>query len=260
MAITSEDIQKQSFSIERKGYDIDQVDDFLEHVSVEIDALNTQVANLKSQLEQAQNACEDALSQATRVYAPLSDSPDEQDDPQELRARVLDLENKLAEKSANDTAISQALIVAQRSADDIVANARTQAKTIVEDAHDQASRIVTKAENDRQKVVESTQVLEDAREKTRGSYQQLLNDFITDASHKLAEIEADAPRRRLSSSAAKAPQVAAVTPDVVGQSHKIDAGTDATHDTPKANAASFVDKDFSGFGDADDDFDFDDPE
>ena len=40
MAITAADIQNVSFSIDRKGYDVDEVDVFLEHVADEVDAMN----------------------------------------------------------------------------------------------------------------------------------------------------------------------------------------------------------------------------
>ena len=43
MAITSADIHNQSFSIDRKGYDVDEVDVFLEHVADEIDAMTAQI-------------------------------------------------------------------------------------------------------------------------------------------------------------------------------------------------------------------------
>mgnify|MGYP001028311848 CR=1 FL=1 len=39
MAITSAEIHNQSFSIDRKGYDVDEVDVFLEHVAAEIDGV-----------------------------------------------------------------------------------------------------------------------------------------------------------------------------------------------------------------------------
>ena len=48
MAITSAEIHNQSFSIDRKGYDVDEVDVFLEHVADEIDGLNDQIAQLES--------------------------------------------------------------------------------------------------------------------------------------------------------------------------------------------------------------------
>ncbi|MFR0868018.1 MAG: DivIVA domain-containing protein [Adlercreutzia sp.] len=51
MAITASDIHNQSFSIDRKGYDVDEVDVFLEHVADEIDILNDTIAHLQDQLE-----------------------------------------------------------------------------------------------------------------------------------------------------------------------------------------------------------------
>ena len=56
MAITSADIQNQSFAIDRKGYMVDEVDDFLERVADEIDELNNTVADLQRQLEDAGDA------------------------------------------------------------------------------------------------------------------------------------------------------------------------------------------------------------
>ena len=50
MAITSAEIHNQSFSIDRKGYDVDEVDVFLEHVADEIDALNEQIVSLQGQV------------------------------------------------------------------------------------------------------------------------------------------------------------------------------------------------------------------
>ena len=56
MAITAEDIHNQSFAIDRKGYDVDEVDVFLEHVADEIDYLNDRIAELEEELEEARNA------------------------------------------------------------------------------------------------------------------------------------------------------------------------------------------------------------
>ena len=50
MAITSAEIHNQSCSIDRKGYDVGEVDVFLEHVADEIDNRNNQIADLQDQL------------------------------------------------------------------------------------------------------------------------------------------------------------------------------------------------------------------
>ena len=56
MAITSSDIQNQSFKIERRGYDVDEVDVFLERVASEIDDLNDEIARLRVQVKEAASA------------------------------------------------------------------------------------------------------------------------------------------------------------------------------------------------------------
>ncbi len=265
MAITSEDIHNQSFSIDRKGYDVDEVDVFLEHVADEIGALNAQVESLKLQLEQArEDVAEPGLTQAV---VPVGASVASDADTVVLQERIADLERKLAEKSANDTAISQALIVAQRSADDIVANARSQASTIVQDADAEAERIVSKAEAERQKVVESTRALENARENVRADYRNLLSDFIGDASRKLNEIDENAPRSASSFTSEVAPLITPSASEVAGQSAASPAATAAAASfaaggtaTAAGGSSSYFEKDLSGFGDADDDFDFDDPD
>ena len=48
MAITSAEIHNQSFSIDRKGYDVDEVDVFLEHVADEIDGMTPRSPNSRT--------------------------------------------------------------------------------------------------------------------------------------------------------------------------------------------------------------------
>ncbi|MGN0302246.1 MAG: DivIVA domain-containing protein, partial [Anaerotardibacter sp.] len=50
MAITAEDIQNQTFSIDRRGYNVDEMDVFLERVAQEVDALNNEIASLRQQI------------------------------------------------------------------------------------------------------------------------------------------------------------------------------------------------------------------
>ena len=136
MAITAADIHNQSFSIDRKGYDVDEVDIFLEHVADEIDVLNNHIAALEDQLDGSRF---DGFDTAA---APVIDQPEalgsdtlacdaaiaEKDALLAEKDQIIaDLERQLEEKKANDSAISQALIIAQRSADEIVAKANAHA-------------------------------------------------------------------------------------------------------------------------------------
>ena len=197
MAITSQDIHNQSFAIDRKGYDVDEVDVFLEHVADEIDFLNDQIAQLQNELMQAREAAEDTTSaeETTVISADTTgiDVTEIADGDMaaliaEKDAIIKDLEEQLSDKKANDNAISQALIIAQRSADEIIVKANAQASETMQDAREEADRIINRANADKQGVVDDIHKLEDDREETREGYADLLRDFIEDASRKLNEL------------------------------------------------------------------------
>lgn len=281
MAITSAEINNQSFSIDRKGYDVDEVDVFLEHVAAEIDALNQQIESLQAQLDDDSFAgfdtpvnfddepAEEVQPAAETALMPAVSSAE----LEEKDARIAELEAELKNKTADDNAIAQALIIAQRSADEILSNAKADAAATINDAEEEASRILDKAENDRQKVQDAIKKLEDDREDARDEYRELLTDYINDATRKLAEIgEKVAPytsahaRTNSVSSASTADFGAAPVQTVDGSdaygssvfgSALVDSSAPAAASAATPKPAGF-EKDFSGFGDAADDFEMDD--
>ena len=285
MAITSAEIHNQSFSIDRKGYDVDEVDVFLEHVADEIDGLNDQIAQLEAQLDDSKF---DGFDTPARIMDDMDDEPlsapvsaaDAEElaakDARiaELEARCEDLEQQLEEKKANDNAIAQALIIAQRSADDVISNAKAQAADTIQDAEDEAKRIVDKAEADRQKVLDAIKKLEDDREDAREEYRDLLTEFIDDASRRLNELGGSSSYTPATSNHARvfeapsayddeAPAPAATaTQAPISIDGSAAYSTPATPGSPVVAAAtptpSVVEKDLSGFGDVDDDFEFED--
>ena len=261
MAITSAEIHNQSFSIDRKGYDVDEVDVFLEHVADEIDGMNAQIAQLENQLDDRKF---EGFDPPARVEAPVVVTDDAA--LAEKDARIADLERQLEAKKADDNAIAQALIIAQRSADEIIANANAQAAATIKDAEDEGTRIVDKAEAERQKVLDAIKKLEDDREDAREEYRDLLTDFISDATRKLAEIGESAPVPSAASLHARSASDAASTgsaPSVQAPINRDGAGAYATPQSvtgavvaPATPRPSAVEKDLSGFGDADDAFEF----
>lgn len=118
MAITASDIHNQSFSIDRKGYDVDEVDVFLEHVADEIDILNDTIAHLQDQLEADRFSGFDAAAASTvaitEVAAATVDTSEYDAQLAQKDAIIADLERQLSDKRADDNAIAQALIIAQR--------------------------------------------------------------------------------------------------------------------------------------------------
>lgn len=283
MAITSAEIHNQSFSIDRKGYDVDEVDVFLEHVADEIDGLNQLIESLRAQLD-------DNAFAGFDTPVNFDEEPEEEAAPAEETqimpavnpaelvekdARIAELEAQLESKKADDNAIAQALIIAQRSADEILSNAKADAAATVKDAEDEASRILDKAEADRLKVQEAIKKLEDDREDAREEYRDLLTDYINDANRKLAEIGEKTPsfarsaHARTNSSAVTSEFEAAPAPmtidgsDAYGSSVFASALVDSSSSTTSSAVAAApkpagFEKDLSGFGDAADDFEVDD--
>lgn len=245
MALTSADVNNQSFSIDRKGYNVDEVDVFLERVASELDELNGQVDSLKMQLRTVrEDASGDGVS---RLELDKRDQ------------RIRELEAQLTERRADDSAIAQALIIAQRSADEILINANQNAEVTRQDAEDEAQRIVDKANAEKQRILDDIKKLEDDREDARSHYVDMLNDFISSSNDLLVDLEGKKllnsksgrathggfqQRSGLSSQAA----VATYTTPTVAPSAVM----------PSAPRPSQVEKDFSGFGDTEDSFELDD--
>ncbi len=276
MAITSADIQNQSFKIERRGYDVDEVDVFLERVASEIDEMNSEIARLRLQASEAASASRTEIIPAAPKEEDVFESAVPAVDPAllaEKDAKIAELEAKLRDRKSDDTAIAQALIVAQRTADEITAKAKAEADQTRKNAEDEGMRILEKANAEKQKVIEHINELSASREMVREQYQDMLKEFIGSATQRLSEIGGevtagiDIPAELLemttfdaasSGSSAKTP----VAPKPVQQNPAVATYTTPTVSpvvsapaTPKPSAAS---KDFSGYGDADDSFSFDD--
>lgn len=279
MAITSTDIENQSFSIDRKGYDVDEVDVFLERVSTEVDAMNQRIAELQARLEAA-TARADAAEKRLETGAPVEASaatttlPTSEATPYELREkdrRIAELEKQLDERNADANAIAQALIIAQRSGDEIIANAKKAALNTQKDAEDEAKRILDKANGEKQRVMNNIAELQSDRESIRASYQDMLRTFIGEASQKLTEIGGELPGRVAAAAFQAAPPAPAAPLDYdqvprATVPDPLESFT-ATYTTPRSGAhgvtpvapkASAAHKDLSGFGETDDAFGFDD--
>ena len=56
MSITAMDIQQQGFEHSLRGYDVEQVDDFLERVATEVGEMTKEIDDLKAQLAAAPQA------------------------------------------------------------------------------------------------------------------------------------------------------------------------------------------------------------
>ena len=134
MAITVRDIQEKEFSTQAaNGYDVEQVDDFLDELAEQLGAMMRESAALKEQVK----ALETSLAAAEATNA--------------------EMEKKLPDYNENgyfknlESAMRESLIGAQRIADETVSEANKKAQQAIDDANAQAEKAVTemKAESDR---------------------------------------------------------------------------------------------------------------
>ena len=165
MAITPADIQAQTFSEAKRGYDPGEVDVFLEQVSAEVDAMLNKIVDLKSRL----TATEQQLADA---QAALAAKPEPAPAPAPAPA---------PEYSASERQISAALIAAQQTADNIVAEARENAERIRNEADAKAREVIRQALAEKQNEIEEIDRLKASREEFKSEYLKLIQHFMDDA-------------------------------------------------------------------------------
>ena len=140
MAITPADIEQQTFSPSKHGYDTEEVDAFLEQISSEVDAMLQKIADLKGRL----NNTEQQLAAANAQIASLEENAG----ATQLAAPapvVAPTPAPAVDLSVSERQISQVLIVAQQSADKLVAEARDNAERIRNEADQKAREVIRQA-------------------------------------------------------------------------------------------------------------------
>ena len=163
MAITPADIQAQTFSEAKRGYDPGEVDVFLEQLSSEVDAMLAKIVDLKQRLtatEQQLAAAQQQLAERPAQVAAPAPAPD---------------------YTATERQISAALITAQQSADRIVDEARENAERIRNEADAKAREVIRQALAEKQNELDEIDRLKTSREEFRAEYVKLLQHFMDDA-------------------------------------------------------------------------------
>ncbi len=124
MAITPADIEKKTFSTALRGYDLDEVDDFLDEMVVAVRELEEELVQAKERVAQLEQDPDAVAALAAVSAAPSTPAPDE-------------------------SAVGRALIAAQAAADRMLDDARSEADKIVGDARSEADTFAR--ERDRKK-------------------------------------------------------------------------------------------------------------
>jgi len=161
MEISPQSIRSVDFRSTKKGYDPD-----------EVDAFKDQVATL---LEEAQQQAATMEARARAAIAKL----------QELAQQPAAAVAATPTASGDSEVISRTLVLAQRTADAAIAEARAEADTILQAARDEAVRSVDAARHAATKVadearVEARRSMEDERVRAENEVQSLLarRDFL----------------------------------------------------------------------------------
>lgn len=167
MAITPADIQAQTFSEAKRGYDPAEVDVFLERLASEVDAMLNKIVDLKTRLTATEQELAAAQAQAQVVPAPA---------PAPAPAPVAS-----PEYTATASQISAALIAAQQSADNIIAEARENADRIRTEADAKAREVIRQALAEKQNELAEIDRLKASREEFKAEYIKLIQHFMDDA-------------------------------------------------------------------------------
>ncbi len=171
MAITPQDIEQLTFSPSKHGYDTEEVDRFLEQLSVEVDAMLQKIADLKGRLTASDQALDAARAQVAQLQGELSQSQ-----------QVIPISSVAASTTgATEQQISAALIVAQQAADRIVSDARESADKIRTEADQKAREVIRQALAEKQNELDEIDRLKASREEFRSEYKKLLQHFMDDA-------------------------------------------------------------------------------
>ena len=166
MAITPADIEKQSFSPSELGYNPEEVESFLEQVSAEIDAMLQKIADLKGRLTNTEQQL--AVDQDQIAHFEEHSEKTAADKPN-------------AAVAASEHQISQVLLVAQASADKLVADAKDNAERIRNEADQKAREVIRQALAEKQNELDEIDRLKQSREDFRAEYRKLLQHFMDDA-------------------------------------------------------------------------------
>jgi DivIVA domain-containing protein len=134
--LTAADVEQKTFSTALRGYDLDEVDDFLDEIVATIRQLN-------EQLDEARVAA----AEAPAVIAPIPEpepvaviEPEPEPEPAAVFKPEPEPEPAVAAPTPeiDESAIGRALLAAQNAADNLLAEARDQAGKLVEEAKTEA--------------------------------------------------------------------------------------------------------------------------
>ena len=154
MQITVEMIDTKEFKIKPRGYDQQEVDDFLDAIGDEMVRQLDTIQSLQQQLQQAK-AARPQPEAPTQVLKPVQPKP------------------APASAPASDS-FREILEMAQKVKDETIAEAQRKADAIVEEANSQASARLSNLEKEKESLTREVAALKAAASEYRAKFEALL--------------------------------------------------------------------------------------
>ncbi|MGZ8180215.1 DivIVA-like cell division protein Wag31 [Williamsia sp. SKLECPSW1] len=195
MRLTPADVHNVAFSkppIGKRGYNEDEVDQFLDFVEAELARLLEENSDLKARVDELEGDLEQAKSGAAQQPARTEEPAPA---PTQSFAAAAPAAQESAPASTGDdphVRAAKVLGLAQDTADRLTANARTESESLLADAHSRADSMVSEA---RQK---SETMLADARQRSEAilaDSQTRAEATTRSAQEKADALQADAERK-----------------------------------------------------------------
>jgi DivIVA domain-containing protein len=188
MPLTPEDVHKKTFTPVRlrEGYDMGEVDQFLDEVEVELTRLYAENEDLRAKLTAAQAAPPPPTSVVTpepEVVAPPQPEPE----PEPTPAPALPAVSTVPEASS---AAARLLEIATKNADQLVSEAQNEADKIISEARIKSERLETDAKTKAERLeADARSRAEKLDSETSQRRQQLFGELERDKDNLVRELE-----------------------------------------------------------------------
>lgn len=152
MAITIQMIEEKEFKTKVRGYDPEEVDEFLDEIVDEMEAMQNEIRELRSR----------AATQPTAAVRPAP-------------VQIAPVQATAAPSYQEDN-LRNILVTAQRVSDEAIADAQKRSQEMLDKARSQAEGIVTGARNEAQQLMDEMDTLKAAASDYRARFQRLVDD------------------------------------------------------------------------------------
>jgi len=197
MSITAMEIKQVTFAEAKKGYNTDEVDEFLDRVAADVDTLNRAIAEAAARIRAAEQRADEAENRAlaaeNKAAAATAAAAAAASGGTAAAAQVAPVakpaEPVVSTSGVTEDVISKAFINAQRSADALQEEAKKEAAKVYREAEAKSKDIIRDALSEKQRMLGEISRLRESSEKFRTEYLSLLSHFTADANKRLANFK-----------------------------------------------------------------------